>query len=111
MLRFFASEPELARLSMLDSLTAGPVVAERFRTALLSFVPLLEPGRVLRSGERPLPESREESLLGGLASLVSRSIASGRTQQLEELLPALTEFILMPYVGPDEAKRLAAEVG
>jgi len=110
MLRFFASEPELARLSLIDSLAAGPVVGERYRTALLGFAPMLEPGRAFRASARPLPASREESLLGGLTSLISRSIASGRTEQLEELLPDLTEFLLTPYLGPDEAERLAAEV-
>ncbi len=109
MLRFFAAEPDLARLGLVESLTAGPAVAERFRAALLSFVPLLKPGRALRVSDRPLPESREESLLGGLASLLSRSIASGRAERLESLLPDLAEFILTPYLGPGEAERIARE--
>ena len=108
-LRFFASEPELAQLGLVDSLAAGPVVAERFRATLLSFAPLLAPGRALRASDRPLPGSREESLLGGLASLMTRSIATGKAEQLEELLPDLVEFVLTPYLGPEQAQRFARE--
>jgi AcrR family transcriptional regulator len=110
LLRFYASEPELARLNLVEALAAGPAIAERYREALLSFAPRLEPGRALRSTERRLPESREGSLLGGLASLLSRQVASGHAEQLPDLLPDLIEFLLTPYVGPDEAERLAAEV-
>jgi len=110
MLRFYASEPELARLTLVEALAAGPVIAQRYRDALLSFTPGLEPGRALRSAERPLPESREGSLLGGLASLLARQVASGQAEQLPDLLPDLTEFLLTPYLGPGEAERLAAEV-
>lgn len=110
LLRFYASEPELARLNLVEALAAGPVVAQRYREAILSFVPRLEPGRAFRSVDRPLPESREGSLLGGLASLLSRQVASGQTEQLPSLLPDLTEFLLTPYLGPTEAERLASEL-
>lgn len=110
LLRFYASEPELARLTLVEALAAGPVVAQRYHDALLGFAPRLEPGRALRSIERPLPESREGSLLGGLTSLLSRQVASGQAEQLPDLLPDLTEFLLTPYLGPSEAERLAAEV-
>jgi AcrR family transcriptional regulator len=110
LLRFYASEPELARLTLVEALAAGPVVAQRYRDGLLSFAPRLEPGRALRAADRPLPDSREGSLLGGLASLLSRQVASGQTEQLPDLLPDLTEFLLTPYLGPDEAERLAGEV-
>jgi AcrR family transcriptional regulator len=109
-LEFLDDEPELARLGMVDSITAGPAIAERFRDAIDGFVPWLKMGRSERSSsQRPLPDSAEESLLGALASMISRSIAFGAPQRLTDLLPDLAEFLLMPYVGPEEAHRLAAE--
>jgi AcrR family transcriptional regulator len=109
LLRFLASEPDLARLILVEALRAGPVVAERYREGLLSFVPRLEQGRRLRASDRALPDSREASLLGGLASLLSSQVTSGRTEQMTDLLPDLTEFLLTPYLGPEEAERLASE--
>ena len=49
----------------------------------------------------------EEALVGGIVSLVIREISAGRTEQLEQLLPDLVELTLAPYVGTEQAERLA----
>jgi AcrR family transcriptional regulator len=109
LLRFLASEPDLARLCLVESLTAGPVVAKHFRETIDSFVPLLKAGRGMRDTGRSLPASTEESLIGALVTLTSRSIAAGEAEQLESLLPDFVEFVFRPYLGPVEAQRLARE--
>ena len=109
LLGFLASDPALARLCLVDSLTAGPAIAGRFGEAIAGFRPLLEPGRAERRSPRPLPDSTEDSLIGALATLLSRSIATGEAERLPELLPDFVEFVLMPYLGPDEAHQLARE--
>ena len=109
LVQFFTAQPDLARLCTVDSVTAGPVVAERFRDVNLSFVPLLRPGREERSSPRPLPDTTEESIIGSLASLFSRSMFAGEAASLEPMLPDLIAFVLIPYLGPEEAKRIAAE--
>jgi AcrR family transcriptional regulator len=109
LLDFLAAEPQLARLCLVDSVTAGPAVAELFREKIDAFVPLLQPGRAERENPRPLPDSTEESLIGALVSMLSRSLAFGDGAALPELLPDFIEFILMPYLGPAEAHRLAQE--
>ena len=38
-----------------------------------------------------------------------REISAGRTEQLESLLPDLVELTLAPYVGGEEAERLARQ--
>lgn len=107
-LEFFASEPDLARLCLLEPVSATPTIAIRFREVVLAAAPALESGR----GETPdgadLPASTEDSLLGGIISLVSRSILGGETEQLPELLPDLVDFALSPYLGADRAAELAA---
>jgi hypothetical protein len=109
LLRFFVAEPELARLCMVDSLTAGPAAAERYREVILGFAPLLQPGREERAAPRSLPDSTEDTIIGSLASVITRSIMAGETAQLEQLLPDFTNFVLMPYLGPGEARRIAEE--
>jgi AcrR family transcriptional regulator len=106
-LAFLASEPDLARLCLVESQSAGPVVAARFHDAVRELVPPLERGREERSAERPLPPTTEDSTIGALVSLAARKVAAGEAERLEELLPDFTEFVLSPYLGPDEATRLA----
>jgi hypothetical protein len=38
-----------------------------------------------------------------------REISAGNAEQLGKLLPDLVELILAPYLGNDEAERLARE--
>jgi AcrR family transcriptional regulator len=109
MLRFLAAEPNLARLCMVEAVVAGPVVVERYDAAIQSFVPYFEGGREGRSPEvlARLSPTTEEALVGGMMSLISRRIIAGRTTELEVLLPDLVEFILTPYLGSDEAAKIA----
>jgi AcrR family transcriptional regulator len=109
MLGFLASEPSLARLAMVEALVAGPVVVERYDAAVQTFLPYISAGREGRSKEvlDHLSDSTEEALVGGMVSLVSRRIVAGQTEELESLLPDLTEFTLSPYLGSSEAAKVA----
>lgn len=106
-LLFFAAEPDLARLCLVESQAAGPAVSARFHEAVHEVVPYLEQGRTMRDSERELPATTEESTIGALVLLASRKVAAGETEQLEELLPDFAEFILAPYIGAEQATRLA----
>jgi AcrR family transcriptional regulator len=111
MLSFLAAEPNLARLSMVEALVAGPVVVERYDAAIQGLVPYFEAGRSGRAAEvlANLSPSTEEALVGGMVSLISRRISAGRSQELETLLPDLVEFALTPYLGSAEAAKVARE--
>lgn len=109
MLSFLAGEPDLARLCMIEPIAAGGEIAARHRTSMQGLVEILKAGRPEHGGERPLPEATEEALVGGIVSLIVREISAGRTEKLEQLLPDLVELTLAPYVGPEEAERLARE--
>jgi AcrR family transcriptional regulator len=111
MLAFLAAEPQLARLSMVEALVAGPVVIEHYDAAIQSFVPYFRSGREGRSPEvlARLSPTTEEALVGGMVSLISRRIIAGKAEDLEELLPDLVEFTLTPYLGSKEAAKIAQE--
>ncbi len=106
-LLFFAAEPDLARLCLVESQAAGPAVSARFHEAVHEVVPYLEQGRGLRESDRELPPTTEESTLGALVLLAGRKVAAGEAEQLVDLLPDFAEFILAPYLGAEEAIRLA----
>ena len=111
MLAFLAAEPQLARLSMVEALVAGPVVIEHYDAAIQSFVPYFRSGREGRPPEvlARLSPTTEEALVGGMVSLISRRIIAGKAEDLEELLPDLVEFTLTPYLGSQEAAEVARE--
>lgn len=111
MLEFLASEPNLARLCMVEALVAGPVVVERYDAAIQSFVPYFREGREGRPPEvlSRLSPTTEEALVGGMVSLISRRIIAGKTAKLEQLLPDLVEFTLTPYLGSAEASKVAKQ--
>lgn len=107
---FLASEPDLARLCLLESRGAGPAVSARFNQTVGELAPPLARGRAERpDGDRPLPESTEDSTIGSLVSLAHRKVAAGEAARLADLLPDCAELVLLPYLGPGEAARLARE--
>jgi AcrR family transcriptional regulator len=108
-LAFFAAEPDLARLCLVESQAAGPAVSGRFHEAVHEVVPFLELGRAERQRDRELSPTTEESTLGALVMLVSRKVAAGEAAELEALLPEVTEFILAPYLGAEQAAAFASE--
>jgi AcrR family transcriptional regulator len=108
-LAFLASEPDLARLCLVESQGAGPAVAARFHDAVHEAVPFLEQGRAERDRGRELPASTEESTIGALVLLAGRKAAAGEAARLEDLLPDFAEFVLSPYLGAEEAGRLARQ--
>ena len=108
-LEFFADEPDLARLFLLESVSATPTIAIRFREVVLACVPALARGRAELADEGSLPPEAESSIIGGAVSLAQRSIITGEAERLPELLPDLIDFTLSPYLGAERAAALAAE--
>lgn len=108
-LSFLSSEPDLARLCLVESRSAGPAVAARFNEAVGEMAPLLQRGRAERPEAARLPDSTEDSTIGSLVSLAYRKVVAGEAKQLEELLPDCAELVLLPYLGPTEAARLSRQ--
>ena len=108
-LAFLAAEPDLARLCLVESRGAGPAVVARFSEAVGEMAPLLARGRAERPEGERLPDSTEDSTIGSLVSLTYRKVAAGEAEQLGGLLPDCAELVLLPYLGPQEATRLARQ--
>src|SRR4029077_19719285 len=82
-----AEQPTLARMCMIEALSATPATTKRYEDALEAFVELTE--RALPRDER-LPDTIAETLVGGVAWIVYQQIRRGETEQAEDLLPELT---------------------
>ena len=108
-LDFFAAQPDLARLCLLESVSATPKIAIRFREAVLACVPALARGRSELADTDDLLLEAESSIIGGAVSLATRSIAAGQAERLSDLLPDLIDFTLSPYLGAERAAAFAAD--
>lgn len=110
LLGFFASEPDLARFFWLEPLGAGQLIASRHREAVGALVMLLTVDHPPSPTVPPLSETAQAAVVGGIVSLISKRVNAGETEHLGQLLPDLLELLLAPYLGSDQAERLAAEV-
>jgi AcrR family transcriptional regulator len=98
-----ASDPEAARVGMVECLSAGPIANERYREILSAFVPLLEEGRHHAAYPEHLPPQTSEAVVGGIASILHRRVLEERTAELPKLLGDLVYFALVPYMGHHRA--------
>jgi AcrR family transcriptional regulator len=103
----FSELPDLGRLLAAEPFVAGPEIATRHKKALEELVPFLRQGREVRDGGEPLPDTAERGILGAVNSMVARQVTAGRGEELPSLLPDLTQFVLTPYLGAAEARRIA----
>ncbi len=108
LLEALASEPDVARLALVEVGAAGPAAQRRYRAALQRLTPLFEEGRDFAPGGRGLPANTSRMAIGAVAGLIADELAEGRAEYLESLLSDLLFATLVPYIGPAAAAR---EVG
>lgn len=108
-LHYVAAEPALARTCIVEVLSVGPAATERYERSVQSFVQLFRLGRKVSPHGEELPDTLEETIVGGLFWIIYQRIVMGQAERIEELLPELVEFSLTPYLGAEAAKRVADE--
>jgi AcrR family transcriptional regulator len=95
-LDYIADDPALAQMCLIEALSATPATTERYEDALQGFIEMAQ--SALPQDDR-LPETIEETLVGGVAWIAYQQIRRGETKRLTDLLPELSEFMMAPYVG------------
>jgi AcrR family transcriptional regulator len=106
-LELFAGSPELARVLLTEPFVAGPEIARRYQEQIELLAGYLREGRALHPEAASFPATTERGLIGSVASQIGRKSAAGEAGSLPSLLPELTQFLLTPYLGTSEARRLA----
>ncbi len=104
-LRLLAANPPVARLVAVDALQAGLAARERRHACVTRLA------RALRAGRPRDPElsvDLEELLVGGALAHVAGYVNTGRTERLAEATPELVQYLLIPYLGSAETKRIAS---
>ncbi len=95
-----------AQLLVGDPLAAGPRMGYCQEQLIARFAPTLLAGRRVAPAVRR-PANLERALLGGLIGTLSDRMREATERVLPALAGELVEFLLTPYVGAEEARRVA----
>lgn len=106
-LEFAAREPRAADTLVNQALAQGGDGFQRFERLMAYVAELLQGGRAESPHGIDLPATTERSLAGGIAAIVGNRIDRGRVETLPALVPEVVQFVLTPYLGSEEARRLA----
>jgi len=103
-LEWFAADPDVARVMMIEMGTVGPISSDRFRKTFRRFIGLLDDGGKFVENAPDLPNIA--SIAGGAVfARVYEEVALGKASELPNLLPQLTFELLLPYIGETDARK------
>jgi AcrR family transcriptional regulator len=98
----------LARVFIVEATGESFVAAEHQYAAFEHFAALLRTGRSHHPRAASLPVMYERVLIGGVASIAAKHLLSEDPGALAAAEQELTQSLLIPYLGEDEAARVAA---
>jgi len=103
-LEFTASDPDVARMCIVEVFAAGPRALARRNEAMRMFAEIIEDNiHELLPGCRRAALTAE-TIVGGIHEVVFSRVLAGRTDELPGLADDLLETILMLDVGPDKLR-------
>jgi len=103
-LGFAAAEPAAARTLTIEAKLHRDTRGRRYLRLLDYFAELL---RADAPGDSRRPPLTELALVGSLATMVAERFLCKRPRGMVAMAPDLVEFILLPYLGAEEAKAQA----
>jgi AcrR family transcriptional regulator len=107
-LAFAVESPSEAQLIVVACHTASePKLASRGHAAHEMLADLLRAGRQQAEVAHVPPELTEQAVVGAAMAVVGSRLLAGEVDGLPLLAPELTQVILTPYLGDEEALRVA----
>jgi hypothetical protein len=107
-LDWVAAEPAAAQLLTNDALAGGSAGFERYERMIAYVAELLAPGREQAPHGERLPEITERAMASGVAMLVAQRLSLGKEAELPAIAGEAIQFVLTPYLGSAEARRVAS---
>ena len=105
---FLATEPSFAHIALVDALIANERTAERSVAGVRAYAQMLVPGLERTDGHGP-PAVTVEAIAGGLFDLCLHYALAGKIDELPRLTASATYVALAPFLGGEEAARVAIE--
>jgi AcrR family transcriptional regulator len=107
-LTFAVEFPSEAHLVVVACHTASePKLASRGHDAHEKLADLLRAGRQQAEVAHTPPELTEQAVVGAAMAVVGARLLAGEAAGLPVLAPELTQVVLTPYLGDEEAQRVA----
>ena len=97
LLELVASDPDSARIVIVEALAAGPAGERRYAATIEEAAVILAAARALDHRGEELPASFERATAAGLAWLLYERLAGGERVDVEALLPEMLRIVLEPY--------------
>jgi AcrR family transcriptional regulator len=104
---FLAAEPSFAHLALVDALVATARTAERSNVGVDSLAKMLVPGLEEAPGQTVRAPVTIEAIAGGIFDLCLDYALHDRIHELPRLTESATYIALAPFLGPNEAARVA----
>jgi AcrR family transcriptional regulator len=106
LLHLLAAESAFANLAIVEMLAAGPRGRERVRKLLQNFQRFFDDAP-RQPGQPRVPPVAVEAVVAGVFGLLFNYVSTKRTTDLPDLLPEITYFVLVPFIGPRDAAEAA----
>lgn len=110
-LAFVEREPAFADMCIVEVLTAGPTALGRRDRVMRAFARLFH--EAMTEGRPSAPDAAgltAEATVGGVYEIVYKRVLRGQTADIDDLLPDLVCFCLLPYEGREAALAVYAEM-
>ncbi len=113
LLGYLASEPAHSHLILVDTFAASPEAIEIRDTSIHAFAAYLQPGYHYASKNGSgaaggaVPGVAPEAIAGGIWQVLNFYIEDERTDELPVLAPQLIYAALTPFLGPQDAAKVA----
>jgi AcrR family transcriptional regulator len=107
-LGFVASEPRFADMCIVEVLAAGPQAIERRNGVMRVFAEMVKAAAEADDAGLQPPELAAETIVGGIYEVVYSRVIQGQTAGLLGLLPDLGYSLMLPFIGPEAARRESA---
>jgi hypothetical protein len=105
LLALIEEEPGLAKLWIVEALGAGDTVLRRRAEALDQFAKVVDQGRFAGNGARQPPDVAALGVVGGVFAVLHARMLDDADGPLTDLLNPLMSIIVLPYLGPQAARR------
>jgi AcrR family transcriptional regulator len=110
LLEVLDNDHDIARLLIVESLSAGPKALEHRERVLAKLIGAIDQGRTHpnadnRSNTEPPPPLTAEGIAGGVLSILHACLTAKKPRPLIDLTGPLVSMIVLPYLGPVAARR------
>jgi AcrR family transcriptional regulator len=104
---YLASEPAHAHLNLVDTFAASPEAIEIRTAAMHAFASYLQPGFEFAPDRAAVPDITAEAVAGGIWQVFHHYVENECVEELPGAAPQLTYMALTPFIGPQEAAKVA----